>query len=250
MDLQELCDYLDSYLDCGAFSDYCPIGLQVEGKPNIQRIGTAVSACETAIEMAVEGGYDALIVHHGMFWSGDSYVVRGAKRRKLERLLDSGISLLGYHLPLDAHRDVGNNWKAARDMGWVDLEPFGIYKGNTIGVKGGFSPVAVDVFQAKLEAYYGHPAHCVYGGKREVSTAALISGGAHQQINEAVAAGVDCFITGSFDEPIWHIAKEEGINFFALGHANTETVGPKALGEHLASKFGVDVGFLDVPNPF
>jgi len=243
--LQALVDHLNLLLEPSAIDDYCPNGLQVEGAGKIGSIVTAVSASLETIESAVEAGVDALIVHHGIYWKGLSPCVTGVLKRKIELLLGSGISLLAYHLPLDVHREVGNNWAAARDLGWDGLEEFGSY-----GVRGEFSARSIDHFVKELEGYYEHAAHAALGGPKEVRSAALISGGSHRSLSEAVAAGVDCFITGSFDEPQWHIAREEGIHFLALGHSATERVGPRALAFHLGASFGIEADFLDLPNPF
>lgn len=248
--LQELCLYLEALLQASTFSDYCVNGLQVEGKGAIVKVATAVSASLSTIEMAVEANVDVLIVHHGLFWNRDSPVIKGTKKKKIKLLLENNISLLAYHLPLDAHQLYGNNWVAARHLGWQDLQPFGIYDGKPIGVKGTFPEQKVHEFIKGLENYYGHTANRALGGKETVSSAALISGGAHKNVIEAACEGLDCFITGSFDEPIWHQAFEENINFFALGHSNTEEVGPKALAQHLAEKFDITASFLHLDNPF
>ncbi|MBA3237113.1 MAG: Nif3-like dinuclear metal center hexameric protein [Parachlamydiaceae bacterium] len=248
--LQELSSYLKELLQIELFSDGCPNGLQVEGKSIIKRLATAVSASCATIEAAIEKKADVLIVHHGIFWNRDSFVVEGTKRKKLSLLLKNELSLLAYHLPLDAHRELGNNWKAAAELGWHSLEPFGLYGGKFIGVRGTFEPKSREAFSESLESYYSHSLQMALGGKKIVSSAALISGGAHRSLLEASAVGVDCFITGSFDEPTWHEAFEEGINFFALGHSNTEKVGPYHLGRHLQERFGIPCDFLDIPNPF
>lgn len=248
--LQELCAYLDELLQPTLFSDGCPNGLQVEGKAKIKTIATAVTASLATIEAAIEAEADALIVHHGLFWNRDSYTITGTKRKKLELLLKSGLSLLAYHLPLDAHREFGNNWRAALELGWQNLEPFGRYGNVSIGVKGTVEPQNCADFADVLQRYYGHTAHMALGGKKTVGSAALISGGAYKSILEAASEGVDCFITGNFDEPAWHLAFEEGINFFALGHSNTEKIGPRSLGRHLNERFGVPCQFLDLENPF
>lgn len=247
---QDLCAYLDMFLQVPAFNDFCINGLQVEGKAEIFQAATAVSASLATIEKAVELNIDALIVHHGLFWKHDSHAVVGSKKKKLELLLKHDISLFAYHLPLDAHREVGNNWKAAMDMGWQQLEPFGIFDRMTIGVKGVFEPRSRDQLQKEIEQYYGHPAHNALGGKEIVNTAALISGGAYKSLSEAASAGIDCFITGNFDEPAWHQAFEEHINFLALGHSATERVGPIALAEHIQRVKQVPTTFIDVANPF
>lgn len=248
--LQELSSYLDQLLAPGDFIDDCPNGLQVEGKREVQKIAFAVSASVAAIEAAVSLGADALIVHHGIFWQKDPLPVCGPKKQKLEKLLANQISLLGYHLPLDAHAKFGNNWKAASDLGWSQLEPFGLFRKMAIGVKGRFSKMPVKEFQKILEGYYGHPAHIAFGGKEEVSSCGIISGGAHWSIVEAAEQGLDCYITGSFDEPIWDIAHERGINFFALGHYATERIGVMALCKQLQAHFALPCSFIDLPNPF
>lgn len=248
--LHTLCSYIDEHLQSAAFSDYGVNGLQVQGRSNIKSIGTAVSANLETIKSACGSGVEALIVHHGLFWSGDNPVIAGSKREKLQLLLKHDVSLLAYHLPLDAHQQLGNNWKAAQDLGWTGLEPFGMFKGIPIGVKGHISPTTRTKFQKQLEHYYNHPAACAFGGKETVKTVALISGGAYKSLSEAAAAGIDCFITGNFDEPAWNQAFEEKINFYALGHTATERIGPKALGEHLQQHFGIQHHFLDTANPF
>ncbi len=248
--LQDICTYLDATLECGSFNDYCKNGLQVEGAKEVRSIAMAVSASLAAIQEAVKLGVDALIVHHGLFWNNESPLAIGPKREKLGLLLKHDISLLGFHLPLDAHREWGNNWRAAQDLGWSDLEPFGLYNGKLIGVKGRFKAMKRGLFMKRLEEYYQHAAHHALGGNETVKTAALISGGAYRSLSEASAQGIDCFITGNFDEPAWNQAFEEKINFFALGHSATEKIGPKALGTHLGKKFKLKVHFIDNDNPF
>lgn len=248
--LKEFADKLDVYLSAALFKDYCPNGIQVEGKEEVKTVATAVSANLQTLEAAAEMGVDALVVHHGLFWSGDSYPVVGAKKKKLQLLLEHRISLLAYHLPLDAHREVGNNWKAARDLGWKTLEPFGELNGIPIGVKGTFPAQPVEAFVKTVEAYYGHAAAAALGGKENVASAALISGGAYRELGSAAREGVDCFITGNFDEPAWGVAYEEGIHFLALGHSATEKIGPKALADYMDKDLGLDSRFIDVKNPF
>lgn len=248
--LKELSAYLNDYLHCGLFVDYCKNGVQVEGCKTVGSIATAVSANLETIEAAQKLAVDALIVHHGLFWKNDSHVISGSKKEKIKILLGNDMSLLAYHLPLDAHLAVGNNWKAAKDMGWTDLQPFGLFDGQPIGVKGRLNKMNRNQFQKELEKYYGQNAHSALGGREEVETAALISGGAYKSILEAAAQGIDCFVTGNFDEPAWNHAYEEKVNFFALGHTATERIGVRALGEHLGEKFGLKHHFIDTPNPF
>jgi dinuclear metal center YbgI/SA1388 family protein len=248
--LQDLSQYLQLLLSPADYADCCPNGLQVEGKTEIRRIAFAVSASLATIEEAVKRGADALIVHHGIFWNKDSDLIVGTKKDKLEHLLKEGISLLAYHLPLDAHPQIGNNWKAAFDLGLKDLNPFLSIGKTAIGVKGKMDPISIEAFQKKLENYYGHPAHGALGGKKEVRSAAIVSGGGHRYIDQAADEDVDCYITGSFDEPIWNIAHERKINFFALGHYSTERVGVIALMAHLQKQFCIPCEFIDLFNPF
>jgi len=249
--LQEFCQYLNELLEVATITDqYCPNGLQVEGAASIEGIATSVTASLVAIEKAVKAGVQVLLVHHGMFWRHDSFEIIGVKRQKLRILLENNLSLVAYHLPLDVHQHYGNNWKAARDLGWDNLEPFAANNGFFLGVKGTFSPASRDTFRASLEEYYQHPAAVALGGKEQVSSAALVSGGAYRYLLEAASENVDCFVTGNFDEPAWHMAHEEKINFFALGHAATEKVGIRAIGTHLQQHFGVKNIFIDDVNPF
>ncbi len=250
MKRDELENYLKKLLQPELFQDYCPNGLQVAGKEEINSIATGVSASLSTIKAAVVAGADALIVHHGMFWKGDPYPLTGTRGEKAKLLLDSGISLFAYHLPLDAHREVGNNWRAAEEMGWKNCKPFGEFGGSEIGVIGEIDSCDASQVRTSLESYYKHPAHYAPGGKNKVQKIALISGGAHKAIEEASRFGADAFITGSFDEPIWHLAEEEGVHFYAMGHAATERVGPRALGEKVAKELGIAHSFLEITNPF
>lgn len=248
--LEEFSHILDLFLEVDLFKDYCPNGIQVEGKKEIHKAATAVSANLQTIEAAVHEGVNVLIVHHGMFWNRDPYPIIGSKKRKLDLLLKNQISLLAYHLPLDAHKEVGNNWRAAHAMGWEDLTPFGEFNGIEIGVKGMFAPVSIDSFVRSVEKYYSHSAATALNGKKMVASAALVSGGAYRELSKAAKAGVDCFITGNFDEPVWGEAYELGMHFLALGHSATERVGPKALCTYICEKLSLECLFLDSENPF
>lgn len=247
---EDLEEYLNTYLNVSSIEDYCPNGIQVEGRDEIQKIGTAVSANLRTLEKAVEEGVHALIVHHGLFWNRDPYPIVGTKKTKVELLLQSELSLFAYHLPLDAHQEVGNNWQAARALGWENLEPFGLYNGTLIGVKGTFRSRSIKTFVEGVEAYYAHPATLALGGKDQVSSGALISGGAYKELAAAARVGVECYITGNFDEPAWGVAFEERINFLALGHTATEKIGPKALAHHIQERFSVPCAFIEEGNPF
>ncbi|MDF2549815.1 MAG: hypothetical protein K0S07_882 [Chlamydiales bacterium] len=250
MTLDTLNSYLEQLLAPHSFKDYCFNGIQVRGKEKIQRVAFAVSASLEAIEQAIAGGADALIVHHGLFWHKDPHQLFGVQKEKVKALLMHDISLLAYHLPLDAHQEIGNNWKVALDLNWQERAPFGLFQGTPIGVKGVFSPMPIEAFIHSIESYYNHAAHRALGGKKEVRSAALISGGAHRSIDEAIQEGVDCFITGSFDEPTWYQALEGKVHFLALGHSATEKVGPRALALKVGSDLNLETFFIDNNNPF
>lgn len=249
-DLKTISSYLENLLHPNDFQDVAINGLQVEGKPQILTIATAVTASLHVIREAVRLHADLLLVHHGLFLKGRDVTIQNTLKEKLKLLFSHDTSLFGYHLPLDAHQEFGNNWSVAKALGWSDIQPFGEYNGMMVGVKGVFPRMSRDAFQAILEDFYGHPAHVAFGGKEEVASCALVSGGAHKLVLDAAKEKVDCFITGSFDEPVWHTAFEEKINFMAFGHAATEKIGVQRLGEHLMHKFHLSHTFIDEPNPF
>jgi dinuclear metal center YbgI/SA1388 family protein len=248
--LIDLTNQLNDYLQIALFSDFCPNGLQIEGCAKPKRIATAVSASLHIIQEAIKHQAEALIVHHGLFWKGDSYIVEGIKREKIHKLLSHDISLLAYHLPLDAHHEIGNNWKAAHDLNFSGLEPFYQVDKQWIGVKGKVEKMPRSELVNRLEAYYGQKAVLALGGKDLIETVALISGGAYRQLEHAAKEGIDFYVTGNFDEPAWHVAHERKINFAALGHAATEKVGPRALADYLRRIDSIDAFFLDEINPF
>lgn len=248
--LQEIGAYLDGYLMCASFQDACHNGIQVEGKAEVRRLATAVSCSLATVEAAIEWGADALIVHHGIFWKGRESMLVGPLRKKISLLLEHNISLMAYHLPLDAHQQVGNNWVAARSLGLVDLVPFGEYQGKMIGVMGSTNRFSIDEWVSQVENYYGQPARAALGGPVKLTRVAIISGAADKKLQEAADAGAHCFISGTGDEPNWHTAFESGIHFLAMGHSATERVGPQALAEHLHRHYSIETRFLDLRNPF
>lgn len=248
--LQEFCRYLDELLQPQIYSDYCTNGLQVEGKAEVQSIAVAVSASLKAIQFAVDNKVDLLLVHHGMFWKGDTMTLVGITGEKAGLLLRHGISLVAYHLPLDAHREYGNNWRAAQELGWKNLEPFSLVDKQPIGVKGTFPPIHQKEFSQQLSSYYHRKAEHVFGGKEYIESAALISGGAHKYLVNASSEGLDAFITGTRDEPTWHQAFEQKINFYSVGHSASEVIGPRALAEHVSYRFGLECHTFWEDNPF
>lgn len=248
--IQELGNYLSTLLEQDSFDDKCFNGIQIEGSRPISTIMSTTSCTLEAIENAHASGADALLVHHGLFWKGEFSSLRGNLKKKVHALLDHGIHLLAYHLPVDAHKEFGNNWPVAKELGWQNLTPFCLYGRQFIGVHGSFPTVETSEFVKNLENYWGRPAVFVDSGKKEISSCAFISGRGFAAFQQAIDEGVDCFMTGSFDEGVWHLAKEEGVHFIAFGHNTTEKKGVRLLGDHLASTFSIRHIALDDKNPF
>lgn len=250
--LNELCQYLDTILQPERFVDYCPNGLQVEGRASIARIATGVTACQGLLDAAIAWGADALLVHHGYFWRGEAPQVVGMKRRRLAALLAADVSLLAYHLPLDAHPQLGNNTCLGRLMGFDPAQLESLQP----GVAGGLGNVgnlreAVPAreFVATLAQLTGRPPLHVGDPDALVRRIAWCSGAAQEYISAALVVGADLFITGEASEQTVHTAREEGIQFVAAGHHATERYGVQALGEHLATQFSVQHRFIDIENP-
>lgn len=246
----ELVTYCNNLLESGAFSDYCPNGLQVEGRSEVKRVVTGVTASQALIEAAAAKGADMLLVHHGYFWKGEAAPVTGLKQRRIKALLEHGINLVAYHLPLDAHAKLGNNVQLAQLLGWHitgGLEPT---NPRSIGLQGELSEAVSGAELAhQLNVALGREPLFISGHGRPVKRIAWCTGAAQGYIEKAVALGVDAFITGEVSEPTIHIARECGINFYAAGHHATERYGVKALGDHLAEQFGIEHQFIDIDNP-
>lgn len=224
-------------------------GLQVEGQASIQRVATAVSADLKTIEAAIEGGSQALIVHHGLFWEKAVPPIQGVLRQRLIALLKNEINLWAFHLPMDLHREVGNNWNAAKELHLKELQPFGLYANTFIGVVGEGSATSPLDWKEKLKQYYRNEIRHASGGNRLIQRIAIVSGGGHRSLEEAHAKGCQALVTGLCDEPQWALAAELGVDLFAVGHAASERIGPKALAQWLSQK-GIPSQFLADANPF
>ncbi|MFV8985834.1 type 2 GTP cyclohydrolase I [Serratia fonticola] len=243
LDLEHL---INSELNCAAFQDYAPNGLQVEGRAHVQRIVTGVTACQALLDAAVEHQADAIVVHHGYFWKNEAPAVRGMKRNRLKTLLSNDINLYGYHLPLDAHPELGNNAQLAKALGIrvigeiEPLVPHGEFE----------QPLSAGELQQRIESRLGRAAlHCGDNAPQAIRRVAWCTGGGQGFIDSAARFGVDAFISGEVSEQTIHTAREMGVHFFAAGHHATERGGIKALGEWLAQHHGFDVTFIDIPNP-
>ncbi|EKN4802263.1 type 2 GTP cyclohydrolase I [Yersinia enterocolitica] len=242
----ELEALLNNQLNTSAFQDYAPNGLQVEGREEVRRIVTGVTASQALLDAAVGQQADAILVHHGYFWKNEPAVVRGMKRNRLKMLLTNDINLYGYHLPLDAHPELGNNAQLAklleiRVRGEIEsLLPYGEFD----------TPLNAIILRERLEKLLERPVlHCGDRAPTDVRRIAWCTGGGQGYIQQAAEFGVDAFITGEVSEQTIHIAREMGVNFYAAGHHATERYGIKALGEWLANHHQLDVIFIDIPNP-
>ncbi|MFH1729509.1 MAG: Nif3-like dinuclear metal center hexameric protein [Pseudomonadota bacterium] len=245
----DLESYLNEYLKVNEIRDYVPNGLQVEGKDEIKKVVIAVSASLELFEKAIEKDADAILVHHGMLWDNEIKVIKGWKKTRIETLIKSNLSLFAYHLPLDMHEEVGNNFVAAKDLGAVALNGFGDYRGKKLGCIGELKKeICFKEFQEKIKTYYKSNLKVYNFGKEKISKIAVVSGGASDIYYQVTKDDLDVFITGEVGEPIMNMAKEVGVNFIAAGHYNTEKVGVIALGRRLKDKFNIDVEFVDIPN--
>lgn len=247
---KQLLDYINNYLEIGKIKDYCPNGLQVEGRAEINTIITGVTASQALIDKAIEQRADLILVHHGYFWKGESQPIVGLKKNRIKALLVNDINLAGYHLPIDVHPEVGNNRQLGELLGLKNIKPIA-----------GIEPLGI-VYQGELTQ--SHTEHelashiervlqrtplAVSGQKSNIKTLAWCTGGGQSFIDAAADYNIDAFISGEVSEQTVHSARELGVAFYAAGHHATERYGIKALGEHLKSHFNVDVQFVDVDNP-
>ena len=242
-----LSTYLEGFLDAGRFQGSCPIGLQVEGDGAVRRMVSGVTASAALIRAAVRARSDAVLVHHGYFWRGEDPTLTGLRRARVKLLLDHGIHLFAYHLPLDAHPEVGNNAQLARVLGWSVQGRFGDQsRGCWTDLD---KPLAPAALAARVSRRLGRKALAVGNPAARIRRVAWCTGGAQDMLEQAVAAGADAFISGEISERTTHLAREAGVLYLAAGHHATERFGVQALGEHLAARFGLEHRFIDDPNP-
>ncbi len=247
--LHDLVTYADELLAVRAFRDYCPNGLQVEGRAEVGTLVSGVTASLALVEAAIQRKADAVLVHHGYFWKGEDPRVVGYKKARLKSLMTADISLIGYHLPLDAHATLGNNAQLAIRLGLRVTGAFDTDSGPALGLVGDVVPMSGEQFGRVIHtALRRAPLH-VPGRSEQIKTVAWCTGGAQGYIDRAVELGVDAYLTGEVSEYTVHIARETGLHFFAAGHHATERYGVQALGAHLAEKFGLAHEFIDIDNP-
>ncbi|MGE0312026.1 MAG: Nif3-like dinuclear metal center hexameric protein [Lautropia sp.] len=243
----DLIQYLDTLLNARAINDYCPNGLQVEGKPTVSRIAVAVTASLATVRAAAAAGMDALIVHHGYFWKGEDPRVLGPQRRRLAALLAADLNLIAYHLPLDLHPEVGNNACLGRQLEW----PVGGTGGDRSLVAWTDLPSAIDAgtLAARLGAALAREPLLVGDLSRPLRRIAWCTGAAQDLLPDAVALGADAFVSGEISERTTHLARESGVVYASAGHHATERYGVQALAARLEATFGVETRFIDDPNP-
>ena len=248
--LAELHSTLNTLLKPDDFRDYCPNGLQVEGKAAINTLVTGVTASQTLIDSAIERGGDAILVHHGYFWRGEEPTITGIRKNRLKTILDNDLSLLAYHLPLDAHPQLGNNAQLGLKLGFrteADLDP---HHKSSVGVWGYLEqPCSGEELSARItEQLDREPLH-IPGKAKQIEKIGWCTGSAQSYIEIAHEAGVDAYLTGEVSEQTVHFARETGIHFFAAGHHATERYGVQAVGQYLANEFGITHEYVDIDNP-
>lgn len=237
---------LDGLLQPAAFKDYGPNGLQVEGRTQVRLLVSGVTASLALIDAAIEAGADALLVHHGLFWRGQDGRLTGWLRQRVARLLAHDINLFAYHLPLDAHADLGNNAQLGAQLGLVADQRFGEQQ---LGFAGPAAEASLADFTARLAAVVRRSPVVVPGDGRLLRRVAWCTGGAQGYFEAAIAAGADAFVTGEISEPQAHLARETGVAFLACGHHATERFGASAVGAHVAAQLGLRHHFIDIDNP-
>ena len=247
MKREELVKYLDGLLEPGNFKDYCPNGLQVEGRSEVRRVVAGVTASQALLDAAVAAGADTILVHHGYFWKGEDGRITGIRRQRLGALIENDINLLAFHLPLDAHPELGNNAQLARRLGWRATGRFGEQSIGWLGeleVPTDLGQLAVDVTKG-----LGRTPMVIGDLAQPIRRLAWCSGGAQGYFEQAIALGVDVYLSGEISEQTVHLARESGVAYIAAGHHATERGGIQALAAHLSSHFGLDCSFVDIDNP-
>ena len=247
MQREELNRYLDGLLEISRYQDYCPNGLQVEGRGAIGRIVSGVTASHELIRAALAQQADAILVHHGYFWKGDDPRLTGTRRARVALLLAHELNLFAYHLPLDAHAELGNNAQLGKRLGLAET---GRFADQGIGFCGALAaPMRLDAFAAHVARRLGREPLVIGEAEREVRAVAWCTGAAQGYFEDAIALGPDVYLSGEISEQQVHLARETGVAFIAAGHHATEKYGVQALGAHLAARFGVEHRFIDIPNP-
>jgi dinuclear metal center YbgI/SA1388 family protein len=247
MKREELTHYLDGLLEAARFKDYCPNGLQVEGRADVRRIVAGVSASQSLVDAAIASNADAILVHHGWFWRGEDGRVTGIRKARLQALLRHDINLIGYHLPLDSHAEFGNNAQLAKRLGWVAEGRFGEQDICWVGRLA--TPAKLSSLARNIGATLQRVPQVIGNADQLVSRVAWCSGGAQGYFEQAIVLGVDAYLSGEISEQTVHLARESGVAYIAAGHHATERYGVQALAAHLAEHFDIECEFVDIDNP-
>ena len=247
MNLNQLLDYTRQILQPERFRDYCPNGLQVEGRHDVKKIVTGVTASMQLLEAAHEAGADAILVHHGYFWKSEDSRVVGIKKARLKFLLANDLSLVAYHLPLDAHLELGNNAQLAKLMG-ADINGWAGEQ-NLVAYGELEQPIRLAEFALIMKQKLNRLPTVIGDEHKLIQKVAWCTGAAQGSMEVAMNLGVDLYVSGEISEQTVHLARESGVAYLSAGHHATERYGIKALGEHLASKFGIKHEFIDIENP-
>lgn len=251
MDRIELELYLNDLLQVGKFRDFCPNGLQVEGRRKIERIATGVTASQAFLDAALEWGADAVLVHHGYFWKNEAAPIIGQKHKRLRALLANDLNLFAYHLPLDAHPEFGNNVQLGQRLGWIIDNRVGGTGPDTdlICIATLPMPVTLEGLSAQVQRTLDRTPLVIGDPAWEIRRIAWCTGAAQGYFDSAITAGADVYLSGEISEPTVHLARESGVGYIAAGHHATERYGVQAVGSHLADTFGVQHLFIDIDNP-
>ncbi|USH03363.1 Nif3-like dinuclear metal center hexameric protein [Grimontia kaedaensis] len=251
MNNYQLESLLNDFLKPFAIKDYCPNGMQVEGNAEVKKIVTGVTASQALIDTAIEQGADALLVHHGYFWRGESEPLKGMKFKRIKALIENGINLYAYHLPLDVHPEVGNNAQLAKLLGIEQRGGLEDGNLNSVAVWGELpNALSAKEFSELLGMKLNRePLHIESGVAKSIKTVGWCTGGGQDFIDLAASKGMDAFVSGEISERTTYSARELGIHYFSAGHHATERYGVKALGEWLANEHGFEVSFIDIDNP-
>lgn len=249
-DRNELIEAMDTLLGAQRFKDFTVNGLQVEGSSRVTRVMTGVTACQALLEEAVAWEAEMVLVHHGYFWKNESQAVVGMKQKRFATLLNNDINLVAWHLPLDAHPELGNNALLGQRMGWrLEKTLDGPLGSGLLYLGEDPAPASHDEFCARLEDRLQRPPMAIQGHDRPLKRICWCTGAAQDMIEDAANGGADAFVSGEISERTTHLARELGISYFAAGHHATERDGIRALGEWLAGEYGVEHRFVDIPNP-
>jgi dinuclear metal center YbgI/SA1388 family protein len=246
MRLDELEIYVNGLLNITRFHDYCPNGLQVEGRSEVRQLISGVTASLEFLEAAIAAGADAVLVHHGYFWRGENPCLTGIKHRRISYLMSHRVGLLAYHLPLDAHAELGNNTQLGRRLGFTEIGRFGE---QGIAVQGTLSEISLKELRTNIEHVLRREPLVIGNDAKMIRRIAWCTGAAQDYFDEAIDLGLDAFITGEISERMVHAARESGVAFISAGHHATERYGVQALGEHISQKFGIAHQFIDIDSP-